>query len=82
MTTPALIRVHERRLGSGAVEVSIVCPCTRVGRVRAPWEDRAAAIAELMGEHQARAVICPHRRSWDRAQADRARVAAGGGSRR
>lgn len=78
---PAFLRIDQRQLDTGATEVSVTCPCARVGRLRTAWEDHEAAVAELLAEHQRRAPTCPHRRSWDRDLADRAR-AAGGGVRR
>lgn len=62
---PALLRIHERHLDTGATEVSIACPCARVGRLRTAWEDHEAVVRELLAEHARRAVLCPHRRSWD-----------------
>lgn len=51
--------IHDRP--DGWREVIVRCPCGRVGRYAARWEDPTEVLAELMDRHRLEAPHCPHR---------------------
>jgi len=56
--TPVRVRVEP--LPDGSRRVSVACPCARLGRVAAVWEDPEDVIAELRERHQREARVCRH----------------------
>ncbi len=55
------VRETVRDRADGWREVTVRCPCARVGRLVALWEDVADVLAELRERHRAEAPACPHR---------------------
>ncbi len=56
--TPVRVKVEE--VAGGWQRVTVSCPCARLGRIAAVWEDPEDVIAELRERHQREARVCRH----------------------
>ncbi len=56
--TPIRVKVEE--VPGGWQRVTVGCPCARLGRHVAAWEDVESAVEELRAQHRREAPTCRH----------------------